>query len=206
MAVSTAYRDNGNLKKVGVSVDYTQEQVEEYVRCSKDPVYFSQYMKIITLDHGLVPFDMYPFQKDMIKTFHDNRFIISKIGRQQGKTTVSVAYLLWCVLFQDSYSVAILANKGQTARDILARLQLAYENLPLWLQQGIITWNKSFIELENGSKIVASSTSSSAARSGSYNCVSGDSKTLFKNKETGDIMEFSMTELEQYLRTYNDER
>ena len=175
MAVSTAYRDNGNLKKVGVTVNYTQDQVEEFVKCAKDPVYFSQYMKIITLDHGLVPFDMYPFQKDMIKIFHDNRFVISKIGRQQGKTTTSVAYLLWCVLFQDSYSVAILANKGQTARDILARLQLAYENLPLWLQQGIITWNKSFIELENGSKIVASSTSSSAARSGSYNCVSGES-------------------------------
>lgn len=171
MAVSTAYRDNGNLKKVGVSVQYTQEQVEEYVKCSRDPIYFSKYMKIITLDHGLVPYEMYDFQKDMIRTFNDNRFIISKLGRQSGKTTTSVAFLLWCILFQDSYSAAILANKGQTARDILARLQLAYENLPIWLQQGIVTWNKSFIELENGSKIVASSTSSSAARSGSYNLV-----------------------------------
>jgi len=85
MAVSTAYRDNGNLKKVGVSVQYTQEQVEEYVKCSRDPIYFSKYMKIITLDHGLVPYEMYDFQKDMIRTFNDNRFIISKLGRQSGK-------------------------------------------------------------------------------------------------------------------------
>ena len=168
---STAYRDNPLLKKTGVNVNYTQEQVEEYVRCSKDPVYFARHMKIISLDHGLMPFAMYDFQKEMIRMFNDNRFVITKCPRQIGKTTVSVAFLLWTILFQDSQNIAILANKGQTARDILGKLQLAYENLPIWLQQGIITWNKSFIELENGSKIVASSTSSSAARSGSYNIV-----------------------------------
>lgn len=86
-------------------------------------------------------------------------------------TTTSVVYLLWTILFQNSMNVAILANKGQTARDILGKLQLAYENLPIWLQQGVVEWNKGRIELENGSVIIASSTSSSAARSGSYNCV-----------------------------------
>jgi hypothetical protein len=166
-----SYRDNPLLKKVGVQIEFTQEQVEEYIKCSKDPVYFAKYINIITLDNGLQPFDMYDFQKDMIRTFHNNRFSIVKCPRQVGKTTTSVAYLLWTVLFQDSQTIAILANKGQTARDILGKLQLAYENLPMWLQQGIVEWNKGRIELENGSIIVANSTSSSAARSGSFNIV-----------------------------------
>ena len=166
-----AYRDNNLLKKVGVEINFTQEQVEEYIKCAKDPVYFARHIKIITLDHGLVNFKTYDFQDEMLRTFHENRFVITKCPRQVGKTTTSVAYLLWTILFQDSQNVAILANKGQTSRDILGKLQLAYENLPMWLQQGVVTWNKGFIELENGSKIVASSTSSSAARSGSYNIV-----------------------------------
>ena len=166
-----SYRDNPLLKKVGVEINFTQEQVEEYIKCAKDPVYFARHIKIITLDHGLVNFKTYDFQDEMLRTFHENRFVITKCPRQVGKTTTSVAYLLWTILFQDSQNVAILANKGQTSRDILGKLQLAYENLPMWLQQGVVTWNKGFIELENGSKIVASSTSSSAARSGSYNIV-----------------------------------
>ena len=168
---SDAYRDNPLLKKVGVNVQYTQEQIDEYIKCAKDPVYFTKYIKIITLDEGLTQFNLYDFQKEMIQTFHDNRFVITKCPRQVGKTTTTIAYLLWVVLFQDSQNIAILANRGQTARDILAKLQLAYENLPQWLQQGVVTWNKGYIELENGSKITASSTSSSAARSGSFNIV-----------------------------------
>jgi hypothetical protein len=114
---------------------------------------------------------MYDFQEDMIRIFHKNRFVITKCPRQVGKTTTTVAYLLWASLFQDSQNIAILANRGQTSRDILGKYQLAYENLPMWLQQGVVTWNKGFVELENGSKLVASSTSSSAARSGSFNIV-----------------------------------
>ena len=110
-------------------------------------------------------------QKDMIKTFNENRFVIVKCPRQVGKTTTAVAYLLWVILFQDAQNIAILANKGKTSRDILGKLQLAYENLPIWLQQGVVEWNKGKIELENDSKITADSTSSSAARSGSYNIV-----------------------------------
>ena len=177
---SISYRDNPLLKRAGIQLSYTQDQIDEYIKCSRDPIYFAKYIKIITLDHGLVPFKMYDFQKEMIQTFHDNRFVITKCPRQVGKTTTTVSYLLWTILFQDSQNVAILANKGNTARDILGKLQLAYENLPMWLQQGVITWNKGFIELENGSKITASSTSSSAARSGSYNCVDGNSITTVK--------------------------
>jgi len=168
---SISYRDNPLLKRAGIQLPYTQDQIDEYIKCSRDPIYFAKYIKIITLDDGLVPFKMYDFQKDMIQTFHNNRFVITKCPRQVGKTTTTVSYLLWTILFQDSQNVAILANKGNTARDILGKLQLAYENLPMWLQQGVITWNKGFIELENGSKITASSTSSSAARSGSFNIV-----------------------------------
>lgn len=165
------YRDNPRLKRIGVNVEYTQEQAEEWAKCSVDPIYFTKYITIITLDDGVVPFDMYDFQEDMIRTFHNNRFVITKCPRQVGKTTTTVAYLLWTVLFQDSQNIAILANRGDTSRKILQKLQLAYENLPMWLQQGVSEWNKGYIELENGSKITADSTSSSAARSGSFNIV-----------------------------------
>jgi hypothetical protein len=166
-----SYRDNPLLKRVGVQVNFTEEQVEEYIKCSKDPIYFTKYIKIITLDEGVVPFKMYDFQEDMIRTFNDNRFTIMKCPRQVGKTTTTVAYLLWTILFQDSQSIAVLANRGETARGILGKLQLAYENLPMWLQQGVVEWNKGRVELENGSVIIASSTSGSAARSGSFNIV-----------------------------------
>ena len=167
-----SYRDNPLLKKAGVEHAYTQEEVDEYIKCSKDPVYFSEkYIKIVNVDRGLMPFEMWDFQKEMIRTYHESRFSITKCPRQVGKTTTSVAYLLWVTLFQDSQNIAVLANKGSLARDILAKYQLAYENLPMWLQQGVITWNKGNVELENGSKIIAASTSSSAVRGGAFNIV-----------------------------------
>ena len=167
-----SYRDNPLLKKSGVKIDYTQEQVDEYIKCAKDPVYFAEhYMKIVNVDEGLMKFKMWPFQKEMIKTYHENRFSITKCPRQVGKTTTSVAYLLWLTIFTETQNVAILANKGALARDILGKYQLAYENLPMWLQQGVLVWNKGNVELENGSKIIAASTSSSAIRGGSFNLV-----------------------------------
>ena len=171
MAVKENYRDNPKLKRVGIEVNFTKEQIDEYIKCAKDPVYFSKYITIISLDHGIIPFKMYDFQEEMIRTFDAHRFVITKCPRQVGKTTTAVAYLLHTILFKDSQNVAILANKGKTSRDILGKLQLAYENLPMWLQQGVVEWNKGKIELENGSVIIADSTSSSAARSGSYNIV-----------------------------------
>ena len=166
------YLGNPNLKKANVAQEWTQEEVAEYARCMKDPLYFIQeYIKIVSLDEGLVPFKLYDFQKEMVGTFHNNRFTICKLPRQSGKSTTIIAYLLHYVLFNPSVNVAILANKAATARDLLGRLQLAYENLPKWLQQGVMTWNKGSLELENGSKILASSTSASAVRGGSYNII-----------------------------------
>jgi hypothetical protein len=170
--MSDGYLGNVNLKRVGVELKYTEEQVTEILKCTEDPVYFiKNYVKIVNVDHGLVPFDMWPFQEDMVRTFKDNRFCIAKMPRQVGKTTTTVGFMLWSVLFQDDYSIAILANKGSLAREILGRIQYAYEYLPLWLQQGIITWNKGNIELENKSKIAAYATSASGVRGGTYNLI-----------------------------------
>ena len=166
------YLGNPNLKKANVPVEWTEEQIEEYTRCMKDPLYFVEnYIRIVSLDEGLIPFKLYDFQKEMIGTFHKNRFTICKLPRQSGKSTTIIAYLLYYVLFNTNVSVAILANKAATARDLLGRLQLAYEHLPKWLQQGVMTWNKGSLELENGSKILASATSASAVRGGSYNII-----------------------------------
>ena len=172
MSGSGVYLGNPNLKKANVQQTWTKEEVEEYTKCMKDPLYFIQtYIRIVSLDEGLVPFKLYDFQKEMVGTFHNNRFTICKLPRQSGKSTTIIAYLLHYVLFNPTVNVAILANKAATARDLLGRLQLAYENLPKWLQQGVMTWNKGSLELENGSKILASSTSASAVRGGSYNII-----------------------------------
>ena len=170
--MSDAYLGNPNLKKVNTPVEFTKEQIVEYQKCAEDPLYFMEnYMKIVSLDEGLVPFKMYDFQKHIVRTIHNNRFTICKLPRQSGKSTTTVSYLLHYALFNPNSNIAILANKSSTARDILGRLQLAYENLPKWLQQGIINWNKGNIELENKSTIVAAATSSSAIRGGSFNII-----------------------------------
>ena len=172
MSQQEIYLGNPNLKRANVAQNFTPEEVEEFVKCSKDPVYFiTNYIKIISLDLGLVPFDLYPFQADMVNKFHDNRFNIAKLPRQSGKSTVVTAYLLWYSIFNDNVNVAILANKAATAREMLQRLQLSYENLPKWLQQGVVNWNRGSLELENGSKIMAASTSASAVRGMSFNII-----------------------------------
>jgi len=166
------YLGNPNLKKHHTKTRFTKKQVEEVIKCLDDPKYFiSKYLKIVTIDKGLVPFKMYNFQETMVDTFHANRFTICKLPRQSGKSTIIVSYLLHYVLFNDNVNVAILANKSSTARDLLGRLQLAYEHMPKWLQQGVLNWNKGSIELENGSKIVAASTSSSAVRGSTFNII-----------------------------------
>ena len=169
---STKYLGNSNLKAAGVNVNFSPEQIEEYIKCAQDPLYFiKNYVKIVSLDKGLVPFEPYDYQENMIRTIHENRFVIGKLPRQTGKSTTIIAYMLHYVLFNQSMSVAILANKLNTARELLGRLQLAYEHLPMWLQQGVVEWNKGSIVLENGSKILASATSSSAVRGGSFNYI-----------------------------------
>ena len=161
--MSEVYLGNPNLKKANTPIEFTKENIQEFMKCKDDPVYFANnYIKIVSLDEGLVPFRQYPFQKKLIENFHEHRFNICKMPRQTGKSTTVVSYLLHYAIFNDNVNIAILANKASTARDLLGRLQLAYENLPRWMQQGIISWNKGSLEIENGSKISANSTSSSA--------------------------------------------
>jgi len=170
MATNDVYLGNPNLKKAGTPIQFTKKQIQEWVKCKKDPIYFAtHYIKIISLDEGLVPFDMYDFQRRILQDFHENRFNIAKLPRQTGKSTTVVAYLLYYAIFYDSVNIGILANKASTARELLGRLQLAYENLPKWMQHGILVWNKGNVELENGSKILAASTSASAVRGMSFN-------------------------------------
>ena len=164
------YLGNPNLKKANTPIEFTEDQIREFLRCKDDPVYFANnYVKIVSLDEGLVPFSPYDFQEKLINNFHNNRFNICKMPRQTGKSTTVVSYLLHYALFNDSVNIGILANKASTARELLARLATAYENLPKWMQQGILVWNKGNIELENGSKILAASTSASAVRGMSFN-------------------------------------
>lgn len=165
-----SYLRNPKLKRVGVVVPLTAEQRDEYVRCHEDAEYFIEnYVKIITLDHGLVNINLYPYQKKAVPKIINNNRIIIKAGRQIGKTTLTVGIILWYILFQEEKLVAILANKAKTAREILSRVQLAYEEIPLWMQQGIIGWNKGDIELENKCRVLADSTGSSAIRGFSIN-------------------------------------
>lgn len=166
------YNNNPNLLRSDYKHSYTQKEIDEYIKCAEDPVYFAiNYMKIVNVDKGLMPFEMWDFQQDMLQTFHDNRFSICKLPRQVGKTTTSVAYLLHYILFNENVNVAILANKSSTAREIMSRLQLAFEYLPFFLKQGVVEWNKGSILLANGSRALADSTSGSSVRGKSFNVI-----------------------------------
>jgi hypothetical protein len=177
-----SFSGNPNLKKIGINISFTEEQILEYQKCSKDPVYFiDNYCYIITLDHGIQPFKLYDCQKEKIKVIHENRKVILMEGRQQGKTQSSVAYILWYTLFQEAKNVAILANKETAAREAMSRYQMMYENLPIWMQQGIKVWNKGDIELENGSKVFTSATTASGIRGKSVNMLYIDEAAIIPN-------------------------
>lgn len=167
------YTGNPQIRACGVKLPLSEEHMKEYIKCSRDYVYFMKnYVKIFNTDGGIIHFEMWPFQEKMINMFHDNRFSLCKLPRQSGKTTTVGAYILWLAIFahpDEPNQIAILAHTGDQAREILSRIQLSFENLPFWLQQGIKEWNKGSIEFENGSKIRAMATSARAARGGSYN-------------------------------------
>ena len=186
--MSEIYLGNPNLKKANTQIQFSAKQIEEFMRCKNDPLYFTQkYVKIVSLDEGLVPFKPYKFQEKLIKRFHKNRFNICKMPRQTGKSTTVVSYLLHYAVFNDNVNIGILANKAKIAIDLLGRLQTAYENLPKWMQQGIIAWNKGSLELENGSKILAASTSASAVRGMSFNILFLDEFAFVPNHVADDF-------------------
>lgn len=182
MAQTQYYLNNSNLKAKNVLISFTQDQIVEYVKCKNDPAYFiKNYCKIVSLDHGLVNFDMYDYQERFINEIHKNTRVISMQPRQSGKTQTVAAYILHYVLFEESKTVAILANKATAAREIMSRFQLMYEYLPNWLQQGIVTWNKGDIELENGSKVFTAATATSGIRGKSVNFLYVDEAAIIPN-------------------------
>ena len=188
MSTADIYLGNPNLKKANTQVEFTADNIEEFIKCKEDPVYFAMnYVKIVTLDEGLQPFQPYHFQERLINNFHHNRFNICKMPRQTGKSTTVVAFLLHYAVFNASVNIGILANKAATARELLGRLQIAYENLPKWMQQGIISWNRGSLELENGSKILAASTSASAVRGMSFNILFLDEFAFVPNHIADDF-------------------
>ena len=188
MPQSDVYLGNPNLKKANTEIQFTEENVKEFLKCKDDPVYFArEYIKIVNVDEGLVPFDMWPFQEKLIKNFHKNRFNICMMPRQTGKSTTSVSYLLHYAIFNDNINIGILANKAATARDLLGRLQTAYENLPKWMQQGIVAWNKGSMDLDNGSKIMAASTSAAAVRGMTFNIIFLDEFAFVPNHIADDF-------------------
>ena len=186
--MSLFYNANINLKATNIDIQYTQEQIAEYVLCKNDPVYFiKKYCKIISLDDGLIPFNLFDYQIKFIETLHKENRIVSMQPRQSGKTQVVAAYVLYYSIFNDNKTVAILANKATAAREILSRYQLMYEYLPEFLQQGVRTWNKGDIELENGSKVFTSATSSSGIRGKSVNVLYIDEVSIVPNNVAEDF-------------------
>jgi hypothetical protein len=176
------YKGNALIKRANQNIGFSEEQISEYLKCSADPLYFTEtYMKIISIDDGLINFKLYDYQKDMIKSMHDNRNTVIATARQAGKSTTTCAYILWYIIFQAEKTIALLANKGDTAREILGRIQLAYQHLPKWLQQGVKEWNKGSFVLENDSRVIAAATSSDAIRGYSINLVFIDEAAFIDN-------------------------
>ena len=179
------YNGNALLKRANQAIEWTPELVSEYIKCSQDPIYFTEtYMKIINIDRGLVSFKLYDYQKDMIRSFADNRFNVVATARQAGKSTVTCAFILWYTIFHPEKTVALLANKGETAREILQRIQLAYQYLPAWLQQGIKEFRAGAIVFENNSRVIAAATSSDAIRGYSINLLFIDEAAFIENWDT----------------------
>ena len=176
------YNGNALLKRSNQNIEWTIEMFNEYIKCSNDVVYFTEtYMKIINIDKGLVPFKLYDYQKEMLQSMSDNRFNIIATARQAGKSTVTCAFVMWYIIFHAEKTVALLANKGETAREILGRIQLAYQHLPRWLQQGVKEWNKGSMELENNSRVIAAATSSDNIRGYSINLLFIDEAAFIEN-------------------------
>ena len=178
----TSYHGNPNLKNIGYEHSFTKEQLKEYVKCKDDPIYFIEnYVQIITLDRGLQPFKLYDCQKKKVDIILNNRKVILMEGRQQGKTVTAAACILHYTIFQSDKTVAIMGNKTASAREVLARYQTMYENLPIWMQQGVKTWNKGDVELENNCRVFTAATTTSGIRGKSVNWLYIDEAAIIPN-------------------------
>lgn len=186
------YLGNDNIKRAGVKIEWTPEQRLEVLKCKRDPVYFAEtYMRIVNADGELIPFELYDYQKDIIRSLHENRRLILLQARQSGKTTTIASYILWYVIFNATKNVAILANTGDTAQEILKKIQDFYEYIPKWLQQGVIEWNKRSVEFENKSRILTGACTKSSIRGKTIQFMLIDETAFVENWE------------EFYISTFN---
>ena len=177
-----SYHGNPNLKPIGYQHDFTKEEFEEFVKCEQDPIYFIEnYCQIVTLDKGLQPFKLYDCQKKKVDFIMNNRKTILMEGRQQGKTVTAAACIVHYSIFNADKNIAIMANKTAAAREVLSRYQTMYEHLPIWMQQGVKTWNKGDVDLENGSRVFTSATTSSGIRGKSVNWLYIDEAAIIPN-------------------------
>lgn len=182
MSEETSYHGNPNLKSIGHKHDFTQEQIKEYLKCQSDPIYFIEnYCHIVTLDNGLQLFKLYDCQKIKVDIIVNERKVILMEGRQQGKTVTAAACILHYTIFNADKTVAIMANKTASAREVLLRYQTMYENLPIWMQQGVKTWNKGDVELENNCRVFTAATTTSGIRGKSVNWLYIDEAAIIPN-------------------------
>lgn len=182
MGEEKGYNGNVNLKRKGIEIEWSSDRLQEYIKCAKDPIYFAErYINIVHVDKGLIPIRLYDYQKEIIEKITTSRRVCVNTSRQAGKTTTAAVIILHYILFNDHKTIALLANKGDAAREILDRIKIAYEALPKWMQQGVIEWNKGSVEFENGCKIIAAATSSSAIRGKSISFLYIDETAFIEN-------------------------
>lgn len=178
------YLGNTLIKRSGIEQQYTEVEFKEYLKCSKEPKHFIEnYCQIISLDEGLVKFSLRGYQANLIEHYDSNRFNIVLASRQSGKSITSCAYLLWYLLFHPEVTVAVLANKGAIAREMISRIVTMLESVPFFLQPGVKILNKGSIEFSNDSKVVAAATSSSSIRGLSINLLYLDEFAFVENAE-----------------------
>lgn len=216
------YKKRPGLKAAGVKLNFTQQQLNEYILCSQDPIYFIKtYCRIVHIDRGVIPFELYDFQENFINTMHNNSKTVLCTARQVGKTITTAAYFLWFAIFHANKDSAILANKGGTAHEIMNKLQLIYAQIPYWLQPGLVEWNKSTMVLENGSRIFCETTSANSIRGYSISQLLLDEfafvdtnkaeefftsvyPTLSSGTNTKIIIASTPNGLNHFYKTYND--
>lgn len=168
----TSYNANPYLKRAFVNLQFSNWQVDEIIKCMNDPYYFFEnYYYVKTPDGIEMLFNPYKYQRLMLDTMLHERFVICRMARQSGKSTIVIAYMLWNILFHQNRDLAILSKTEKDSIGLLTRIKFAYEKLPKWMQQGITRFDQTKIELENKSSITAAATTSAAARGSSYYCV-----------------------------------
>ena len=192
---------NNFVKSVGMECEYTQDQIKELMRCKKDPLYFIEnYVKIVSIDKGITLFKLYPYQKDVLDHLMHNRYTVSLICRQAGKSVLVSAYGLWMAIFNDNRNIGIASNKEKAAISFLKKLKSMYEQLPVWIKPGAVKWAETSVEFENGSEIKVAATSESSFRGESFSCISGESK-ICVTRDDGVLLRLPIQEM-QHISSY----